>query len=197
MEVRVGNGKYRLSRKLGGGSFGEVFKAVDIETKEVVAVKLEARKCKIPQLVFEARLLKYLQHGCISVGIPQMRWYGSEGDYNVMVMDLLGPSLEKLMAFCGKKFSTKTVCMLALQLLCRLEFIHAKSFIHRDIKPDNFVMGIGKRAHHVYLIDYGLCKKYRDPKTLEHIPMKEGKSLTGTARVRVGVHASGYGAKPP
>ena len=182
MEVRVANGKYKLSRKLGGGSFGEVFKAVDVETKEVVAVKLEPKKCKVPQLVFEARLLKYLQHGCVTVGLPQMRWYGSEGDYNVMVLDMLGPSLEKLCGFCGKKFSLKTTLMIAIQLLCRLELLHAKSFIHRDIKPDNFVMGTGKRAHHVYMIDFGLSKKFRDPKTLQHIPYKEGKSLTGTAR---------------
>lgn len=181
-EVRVGNGKYRVARRLGGGSFGEVFKAVDIDTKEVVAVKLEQRKCKVPQLVFEARLLKYLHHHCLTVGIPQMRWYGSEGDFNVMVLDLLGPSLEKLFLFCNKKFTPKTLCMIAIQLLCRVELLHAKSFIHRDIKPDNFVMGTGKRGHHVYMIDFGLAKKFQDPKTRQHIPFKEGKTLTGTAR---------------
>ena len=69
----------------------------------------------------------------------------------------------------------------ALQL-SRVEFVHSKSFIHRDIKPDNFLMGLGKRANQVHIIDFGLAKKYRDPKTHIHIPYRENKNLTGTAR---------------
>jgi serine/threonine protein kinase len=116
------------------------------------------------------------------VGIPGVRWYGVEGDYNVMVIDLLGKSLEDYFNDCGRRFNLKTVLMLADQLLCRLEICHTKCYIHRDIKPDNFLMGRASRRHMVYIIDFGLAKLYRDPRTHRHIPYREGKNLTGTAR---------------
>ncbi|GER45031.1 casein kinase I [Striga asiatica] len=97
-------------------------------------------------------------------------------------MDLLGPSLEDLFNFCSRKLSLKTVLMLADQMINRVEFIHSKSFLHRDIKPDNFLMGLGRRANQVYAIDFGLAKKYRDSSTHQHIPYRENKNLTGTAR---------------
>ncbi|KAE8746042.1 hypothetical protein FOCC_FOCC007165 [Frankliniella occidentalis] len=75
------------------------------------------------------------------------RWFGQERDYNVLVMDLLGPSLEDLFNFCSRRFTIKTVLMLADQMIGRIEYVHCKSFIHRDIKPDNFLMGIGRHCN--------------------------------------------------
>jgi serine/threonine protein kinase len=99
-----------------------------------------------------------------------------------MVMDLLGPSLEDLFNFCSRKFGLKTVLLLADQTISRIEYIHSKNFIHRDIKPDNFLMGLAKKGNVVYIIDFGLAKKFRDPRTHQHIAYRENKNLTGTAR---------------
>eukprot|EP00475_Leptophrys_vorax_P028129 TRINITY_DN4051_c0_g1_i1.p1 TRINITY_DN4051_c0_g1~~TRINITY_DN4051_c0_g1_i1.p1 ORF type:complete len:438 (-),score=20.98 TRINITY_DN4051_c0_g1_i1:479-1792(-) len=178
MEPRIAN-KYRLGRKIGSGSFGEIYLGTNIQTNEEVGIKLESTKTKHPQLLYESKLYRILQGG---TGIPNIRWFGVEGDYNVMVIDLLGPSLEDLFNFCARKFSLKTVLMLADQLLNRVEYVHSKSFLHRDIKPDNFLMGLGRRANQAYIIDFGLAKKYRDPTTHQHIPYRENKNLTGTAR---------------
>eukprot|EP01083_Nonionella_stella_P013996 39361_1 len=179
MELRVG-GKYRLGRKIGSGSFGDIYLGTNINTGEEVAIKLESVKTRHPQLAYEYKVYRILAGG---VGIPNVRWFGREGDFNVMVMDILGPSLEDLFNFCSRKFTLKTVLMLADQMLARIEYVHTKNFIHRDLKPDNFLIGLGRRKlNQIYIIDFGLAKRYRDPRTHRHIPYVEGKSLTGTAR---------------
>jgi len=131
---------------------------VNIISGEEVAIKLESIKAKHPQLEYEAKVYKTLAGG---VGVPFVRWFGVECDYNAMVIDLLGPSLEDLFNFCNRKFSLKTVLLLADQLISRIEYIQcvgvctsrltasSRNFIHRDIKPDNFLMGIGKRGNQV------------------------------------------------
>lgn len=115
--------------------------------------------------------------------MPRVKWFGPhDRDYNVLVMELLGPSLEDLFNFCGRKFTKKTVLMLADQMIARIEYVHNKNFIHRDMKPDNFLMGIGQHCNKVFIVDFGLAKKYRDSRTRAHIQYREDKSLTGTAR---------------
>ncbi|CAI0463946.1 unnamed protein product [Linum tenue] len=171
--------KFKLGRKIGSGSFGELYLGVNIQSGEEVAVKLESAKTKTPQLHYESKLYMLLQGG---TGIPHLKWFGVEGEYNVMVIDLLGPSLEDLFNYCNRKLTLKTVLMLADQLINRVEYLHQRGFLHRDIKPDNFLMGLGRKANQVYIIDYGLAKKYRDLQTHKHIPYRENKNLTGTAR---------------
>jgi serine/threonine protein kinase len=184
-ELRVGGGRFRVERqKIGSGSFGDIYLGMDLTTNEEVAVKLEHVKSRHPQLAYEYKLYRIFasSKSVTTGGIPNVRWFGREGEYNVMVMDLLGPSLEDLFAYCDRKFSLKTVLMIADQLIARIEYIHAKNYLHRDIKPDNFLVGLGKKQHIVHIIDFGLAKKYRDPKTHQHIPYAQDKNLTGTAR---------------
>jgi len=149
----------------------------------MAAVKCEETK-KNEQLAYESKIIRALHDGRGS-GIPKMHWYGTDNSlsqYTIMIIEMLGPSLEDLYSLCNKRFSLKTVLMIAIQMVCRIEYIHNKNYIHRDIKPENFLMGINKTSHVVFLIDYGLAKRYRDPKNLHHIQYKENKNLTGTAR---------------
>ena len=99
-----------------------------------------------------------------------------------MAIELCGPSLEDLFVYCGRKLSLKSVILIAEQLVKRIETFHNKSYIHRDLKPENILIGLEENASTLYLIDFGLAKRWRNPHTLEHIPYRDKKSLTGTAR---------------
>lgn len=90
--------------------------------------------------------------------------------------------MEELFVLCKRTFTLKTVLMLADQLISNLEYIHFKNYVHRDIKPENFLMGCGPKSFIVYIIDFGLAKRYRDARTYEHIPLKDGKQIIGKVR---------------
>jgi len=176
--LRTLNGQFMLEKKIGCGAFGQLYEGRDLKTGRKVAIKLESVKAKAPQLRYEAKLYRVLAG---STGIPGVHWFGTEGDYNALVMDLMGPSLEDLFDSCGRRFSLKTVLMLADEMLSRVEYLHDKMFLHRDLKPENFLIGTGEEASTVHMIDFGFAKKYCD-KDGKHIPYKDGKGVIGTAR---------------
>lgn len=126
-------GKYKLGSKIGQGAFGDIYSGIVISSKRPIAIKLESIDAKKPQLAAEYKVYQALGD---LVGFPEVYHYGNEGDYNVLVMDYLGKSLHDLLVQCDGKFSLKTTLMLADQLLCRLEIMHAHNYIHRDIKPE-------------------------------------------------------------
>lgn len=177
-ELFIG-GRFRLGQKIGAGTFGDVYHGTDVETGDEVAIKLESAKSAHPRLHYESRLCKRLGK---RTGIPALHWYGVEGDCHAMVMTLLGPSLEELFIRCGRIFSLKTTLMLASQMIDRVEYLHSRGIIHRDIKPDNFLVMPDDEPGPLYIIDFGLSKRYQDKNTHRHIPFREGKSLMGTAR---------------
>lgn len=180
---QIVSGRWRLGAKLGAGAFGEVYIATDIETGEVVAVKMERMGNKHPQLHYENRVYKWFNNSSQDlIGIPHPRFFGRLGSYNVLIMDRLGPSLEDRLNECKRRMSIKSVMMIGIQAMRRIEFVHSKSFLHRDIKPDNMLMGVGSDISTVFLVDFGLAKRYRDHTTKQHLPYREGKHLTGTAR---------------
>ena len=179
--------KYKILKRLGKGAFGAIF-LVEYQNK-LYAMKLENTKKGYYILDKEIHLMNHLY----GPRIPFVKSFGQCGYYNVLVMELLGKSLEELMTILPtKKMSIPCVCKLSYQMLQILEHIHSKSFLHRDVKPDNFIMGIGPNSKFLYMIDFGFAKTYRDPNTLAHHPMQKGAGITGTARFASINTLSGY-----
>jgi len=171
--------KYTIMKKLGEGSFGHIYSAKENATNNMYAIKLENKNRSQNLLESEAYIMSYLN----GPRIPMVKSFGYTGDYNVLIMELMGKSLEDLFeSMPTKKMSIRCVCNLGYQMVEILEYIHNKHIIHRDIKPDNFVMGKGIKSKNLYLLDFGLAKKYRSSSTLKHYPLLKRKHLTGTAR---------------
>lgn len=151
-------------------------------TNEMVAVKLEHKTTKAPQLPLEYRFIKMI--GTVE-GFPRIiKIDECANTYHAMVMELLGPSLEEVFNACGRKMSLKSVLYLALQLLARFQTLHSKNIIYRDVKPENFLLGRPgmDRENIVHIIDYGLAKEYINPETGTHITFRSQKGPIGTAR---------------
>jgi casein kinase I family protein HRR25 len=189
---------------IGKGSFGQIYISYNLRDNLPVSVKKEEKKPgKTPQLKTESKIYQTLlniQADDVSgskplgqddvTGVPRFYGVGELPDCYYMIIDFLGPNLIELFNYCGcKKFTVSTVCLIALQVLNRIENLHKHHYLHRDIKPENFLIGIHEKSNVIHLIDFGLSKRYKNQKTHQHIPYREGRALTGTARyVSINTH---------
>jgi len=171
--------RFKILKSIGSGSFGDVYKGSDLQdARKPVAIKIEKKEPSKSRLESERNIYDLVK----GVGIPEIKYYGDLGDQvKILIMTYLGPCLEDLFDFCGRKLSHKTVAMLGIQVINQLEHIHSKGIIHRDIKPDNFLIGLGSDKSKVFLIDFGLSKSFYK-ETDNHIEYRNNKNFTGTYR---------------
>ncbi|OAA45007.1 casein kinase I isoform delta [Metarhizium rileyi] len=174
-DIMIGE-TYRVDRKIGQGGFGLVYLGTDMRSHEEVAIKLMHVRDDYSILESEAEMYKSLSGG---VGIPEFLWFGQECDYFALIHELLGPSLEDLLNYCNRRFSLKTILLIADQAISRIKYIHSKGFLHRDIKPDNFLLGVGKQGNVLYTIDFGLAQEHSDAERHQSLG---GRFLCGTCR---------------
>jgi serine/threonine protein kinase len=168
------NKKYNLISKIGEGSFGSIYKAENIRTREYVAIKVEPIKSGTHLLKNESEIYQYLMN---TNGIPNVKWYGKDDTNYYMVINLLDKSLEQLKEE-KRQFSIRLTLQIGFQLLNLLKSIHNKGLVHRDIKPDNFLLGLNNNKNQLYLIDFGLCKSYLNNDN--HIEMKNTSGFIGS-----------------
>ncbi len=169
--------KYKVKKKIGEGAFGDVYLGQSISNNAYVAIKTELRKIIKPILESEAFLL----YSIAGPGIPEVKSFGKTKKYNILVEPLLGKSLFDIFAENHKTMSLPDVCLIGKQVIDRIQWVHSKNIVHRDIKPDNFLIGRND-PNVLYLIDFGLSKKFRSTTTGKHIRFGFTGKLTGTVR---------------
>lgn len=186
--------RFRVMQKINVGSYGAIFTALDQAEGEhfnrQVAVKFETSGVEDSHIRYEHDVYKVCAGGPRSKkekrteGFPEVFWIGEQYNYKIMVMELLGPSLENLFGYCSSQFRKETVYELGMQMLTRVEHLHGRGFVHRDLKPENFLMGVGPNENTCYLIDFGLARRFRfrEGEQLTHVPYRKGKNLVGTAK---------------
>lgn len=174
MEKHLINNKYEILNKIGEGSFGSIYRGKNIRTNEYVAIKAKSIKNKIKMLKNKSNIYMYLNG---YQGIPQIKWFGKDENYYYMVINLLGLSLQTIRQNY-QSFSLTLVLKIGIQIVNILLTLHDKGFIHRDIKPDNFLFDINK-SNQIYLIDFGICKRYIN-ESGNHIKEKNIYGLIGS-----------------
>jgi len=172
--------KYKPTKKITQGSYSLIYSGINTETKEKVAIKLESRNNSEENQLLSTEIfyLYLLRH---NPGIVKIITAGKTKKYNILIEPLLGKTLYSLFLEQKKNFTLKDICLISIQCLTRLESIHSKGVIHCDIKPENFCIGLDDKRI-IYLIDFGLSKKYRSDRTKKHINFSITKTMTGTAR---------------
>ena len=168
-----------LNRKIGSGSFGQIYQCLNTKTKEIFACKMESINELNPQLYKESKIMNIMKN---CTGFPTCYSFCSIEQDKIIIMDYLGPNLDNIMnKLPNKKYSIKTSLMIMIQCLERLKDLHDKGIIHRDMKPENFVIGRKNKERTIYLIDFGLSKKYINDNNI-HISMKKERNIIGTVR---------------
>ena len=167
-----------IVKKLGQGAFGCVYLTCDKDNK-YYAAKVETR-IDSNRLIEEYKIYRLINKRGMSEGIPKIYSLLQTPKFNIMIMQILGPSLDTLFNKYGKQLNLETVILLGINIINLLEKLHQTGFIHRDIKPSNFLVGVGENFDQVYLTDFGLSKQYI--KDGVHIEYNDNRSLIGTLR---------------
>ena len=169
--------KFRPIKHLCKGAFCDIYAGINILTKEKVAIKVEERYKMDKNLETECYFLFSLK----GLGIPKVISFGHNKEYDILVMPLLGKSLHEIQSTKNFNFEFKDICLMAIQIIERIQWVHSQKIIHRDIKPDNFLIGLDD-PNIIYLIDFGLSKKYRSSITGNHIKCTRIKKFVGSLR---------------
>ena len=170
--------KYKPIKVIGSGAFSKIYSTIRISDKSVFAMKTEKKSLFKNLLEEEAYYLFTLREG---FGIPKLISFGHNRNYNILIETLLGKSLQDIFIVSKKPCNLNDLCLIAIQLIERLEFIHSKNIIYRDIKPENLMIGLND-PNVIYIVDFGLCKKYRSSKSGKHIQLKDTKKFNGTLK---------------